>query len=441
MAAFVTIRAGEPTDPALDAAGVLDELFAALARALVVSGVEDTVLTQLAQRLLDPTSEVAETQVATGTAPSSGRDGCVEVKFEHGLAAGSVDADGRMDFLERHLLTSVAQDQILAIVRSAQPGSAGRSVDGQVLPARSGTEAKLKLGSGVAVDAEGNVRALRGGVVLFKPGEALDVVDRHVHQGAVDLRTGHLDMQGSLSVQGDVERLLQVRVSGDVEILGAVSGGSVRAGGSVKVSGSVRGGDDARIVAGADVTLKSCESGEVTAQGVLSVQEAVNSTLCGRTVIVTGRVRGGSAIAESAVKVKEAGSSAGITTLLQAGEPLELPDLEQVQRAVVMQKLRRMAERGGVRDAFGSRGDARGKGGKLGRVNAALSQDELAKLAERAERRTELQRSAYLELGTAHAGVELRIGAARLTLDQTVKNLRYFLSPETAQLSAERTTE
>jgi hypothetical protein len=247
-------------------------------------------------------------------------------------------------------------------------------------------------------------------------------------------------MQGSLSVKGDVERLLQVRVSGDVEIAGSVSGGSVRAGGSVKVTGSVRGGDDARVVAGADVTLKSCEAADVTALGTLSVQEAVNSTLSARSLSVTGRIRGGSAIAETAVKVKEAGNAAGVATLLQAGEPLELPDLEQVQRAVVMQKLRRMAERGGVRDAFGSRGDARAKGGKLGRVSATLSQEELAKLAERAERRAELQRCASLELGTAHAGVELRIGAARLTLAQTVQGLRYFLSPETGQLTAERTS-
>ena len=103
MAAFVTIRAGEPTDAALDPAGVASELLAALTRALVVSGIDDRVLSRLAQQLLDPTSEVAETQVATGTAPSSGRDGCVEVKFEHGLAAGSVDADGHMNFLERHV--------------------------------------------------------------------------------------------------------------------------------------------------------------------------------------------------------------------------------------------------------------------------------------------------------------------------------------------------
>jgi len=36
-----------------------------------------------------------------------------------------------------------------------------------------------------------------------------------------------------------------------------------------------------------------------------------------------------------------------------------------------------MAERGGVRDAFGKSRDGRAKGGKLGRVSAALSAEEL----------------------------------------------------------------
>ena len=85
-----------------------------------------------------------------------------------------------------------------------------------------------------------------------------------------------------------------------------------------------------------------------------------------------------------------------------------------------MQKLRRMAERGGVRDAFGSRGDARGKGGKLGRVGAALSSAELERRAALAARRHELAPLAFLEVGVAHPGVELCIGSARVLIDQRV---------------------
>jgi hypothetical protein len=296
----------------------------------------------------------------------------------------------------------------------------------------------LKLGPGVELDAAGGVRARHPGVVLYKSDESIDVVAQHVHQGAVDLHSGHLDMRGSLVVKGDVERLLQVRASGDVEVLGSVSGGSLRAGGSVRVSGNVRGGDGARVIAEHDATIKSCESAEVTAGAAVRVQEAVNSQLHGRQVVVSGRLRGGGASAEQFLSVKEAGTPAGTATSLRAGEPLRLPDLADVQRAVVMQKLRRMAERGGVREALGARGSGRAKGGKLGRLDAAWSADELAERAVQAVERTERERTAVVELGRSHAGVELRIGAARLSLQESEHALRYALDPETGQLRAER---
>jgi hypothetical protein len=345
-----------------------------------------------------------------------------------------------MNFFERGLLKSVIAGHLVAVVHAPEAGHAGVTVDGQALAAKAGLPAKLKLGPGVELDAEGGVRARHAGVVLYKPGESLDVVAQHVHQGAVDLHSGHLSTEGSLTVKGDVERLLQVRASGDLEVLGSVSGGSLRAGGSVRVSGNVRGGDDARVIAEHDVTIKSCESADVTAGAVLRAHEAVNSQLCGAEVVVTGRLRGGSATAERRVSVKEAGTPTGSVTLVRVGEPLELPDLADVQRAVVMQKLRRMAERGGVRDAFGARGGGRAKGGKLGRLSAALSAEELQEQAAYAERRAALEGCAVVEVQLAHPGVELRIGNARHSLDQAQRGLRYVLDRETGQLRAERIT-
>lgn len=396
------------------------------------------MLQELAERAPEPALQQGETQPALATAATRGRAGYVELAFEQGLAPGRVDAEGHMDFFERGLLKSVSAGQLVARLHPPEVGEPGVSAEGLALPALAGEPAKLKLGPGVVLDADGAVRARHDGVVLYKTGESVDVVAQHVHQGVVDLHTGHLDMQGSLVIKGDVERLLQVRASGDVEVRGSVSAGSLRAAGSVRVSGNVRGGDDARVIAEHDVTLKSCESADVTSGATLRVHEAVNSQLHGRQVVVTGRLRGGAASAERCLLVKEAGSPAGAATLLCAGQPLQLPDLADVQTAVLMQKLRRMAARGGVREALGARGGARGKGGKLGRLDAAWSADELKERVAEAQRRSELERTAVVELGSSHPGVELRIGRARLNLQQAERGLRYALDPETGQLKVER---
>ena len=189
----------------------------------------------------------------------------------------------------------------------------------------------------------------------------------------------------------------------------------------------------------AQAAATGTEAAQAAATGTEAAQAAATGTEAaqGRAAAKladSARVMG---FAEHSLIIKEAGTPAGTATLLHAGEPLELPDLAEVQRAVVMQKLRRMAERGGVRDAFGARGGSRGKGGKLGRLDAAWSAEELQERAEHARRRSELERSALVELGLAHQGVELRIGAARLNLQQSVRALRYTLDPETGQLRAE----
>jgi hypothetical protein len=200
------------------------------------------------------------------------------------------------------------------------------------------------------------------------------------------------------------------------------------------VGGIVRGGDDSKVVAEHDATLRSCEAAEVVAGGVLTVQDAVNSQLRGRRVLVAGRMRGGIATAEQTLVVAEAGTPQGTATVLRAGEPLELPDLVEVQRAVLMQKLRRMAERGGVRESSGARGGARGKGGKVGRLDAADAAAELRERAAFAARRAALERHAVVEIGVSHVGVEVQIGAARVCLDRSGRGLRYTQDPATGQL-------
>lgn len=95
----------------------------------------------------------------------------------------------------RGLLKAVAVGQILATIHPPGEGVAGFRIDGEAVPARGGAEAKLKLGAGAALEDAGIVRATRAGVVLYKPPDSLDVVSEHVHQGAIDLRSGHLDMQ------------------------------------------------------------------------------------------------------------------------------------------------------------------------------------------------------------------------------------------------------
>lgn len=232
LVACVDVKPGPPLSES--------ELRSALQAAGIRAGLDDAAIARLASSLADATFAVSAEVVARGTSAEEGEDGYFAPHFREGIQPGHVREDGTLDFHDRELLKPVEKGALLGRIWPARAGVPGRQVDGNVIAARVTHEASLVLGPGAERDAEGVVRAARAGVLDSKPGVSLDVVDHHLHEGPVDLRSGHLHMQGSLVVQGDVTRGFGVHASGDIEIRGNVEAGSVIAGGSVRVQHGVR---------------------------------------------------------------------------------------------------------------------------------------------------------------------------------------------------------
>jgi uncharacterized protein (DUF342 family) len=423
LSATLAVTAG----PALSAT----DLETAILNSGIVTGVSDATKSLLSEALLDPNYVCTGEVLARGRTPEPASDPRFEPAFSEGLQAGHLREDGSLDYHDRELLKPVHVGDRLGTIHAAVTGCDGQCVDGRVLSVAKPRPLTLSLQSGVTVDSDGQVRAARDGVIFYKAGQLLDVVDRHEHRGSVDLHSGDLNMQGSLVVRGDVTHPFAVSATGDLEIVGSVDSASVLAGGDLRVRGGVRGCDGGSICAAGSMRLHHVESAELYCGGQLQVQEAVNSELTARELHVERRLRGGSATAETEVMVNEAGAASGITTRLVAGEPLELPVVE-ARRAIAAAK----AERAALRR--GGRNDARAKGGKLGRTRAALSADELLRAAERAKQRQALLDTASIRVTLAHEGVEIAIGDARVTLDQPVRRARYRFDRELGCLRCDR---
>jgi hypothetical protein len=311
-------------------------------------------------------------------------------------------------------------------------------VDGKELPVRAVREVRLRLGPGIAAAIDGTVSAGRSGVVLYSPDSSLDVVDHHLHGADVDVRSGHLVMEGTLVVRGDVQRLFSVRASGDVEIRGSVESGSVYAGGDVSIKARVHGGDTGIVSADGNLSAHHAERARLACGGLLKLEEAVACELSAERIQVTRCLRGGTAVAERSIVTYEAGSlHGGADTTLVAGVPLERPLLE-AQGALDIAKEQRMLE---LRADASGRGGARAKGGKLGRAHTELKRAEIERMVARAQRRELLLSTAHVHvLGVAHSGVAVCIGDARLLLDQPIQGARFSLDAETRLVRTERPT-
>jgi uncharacterized protein (DUF342 family) len=409
------------------------ELEAAILNSGIVIGVIESTKASVLEAAQDPNFACAGETLARGRAPQPGSDARFEPAFSEGLQAGHVRDDGSLDLHDRELLKPVHTGDTLGTIYAAKPGCDGERVDGGTIPVAKSRPLTLSLKSGVTVDSDGLVRAARDGVILYKSGQVLDVVEHHEHRGPVDMRSGDLNMQGSLVVRGDVTHPFAVAATGDLEIVGSVDSASVLAGGELRVRGGMRGDDGGTICAGGNMRLHHVESAELYCGAQLTLQEAVNCQLTAREVRVERRMRGGSATAETQVTVNEAGAASGVTTRLVAGEPLELP-VEEARRAIAAAKSERAALR------RGGRNDTRPKGGKLSRTRAALSADELKRATERAKQRQALLDIASITVTLAHEGVELAIGEAHITLDQPVRKVRYSFDRELCRLRCDRTT-
>lgn len=423
MSASVDVTVGE-------AAGE-EDVTRALSRAGVVFGVQAEALQRVTTIVRDPTGQVAGLEIAAGLPAIAGADGYFSPAFEPGIQPGHIDDDGMMDFRNRELLKPVARGTLLGTLRAAVQGVPGKRVDGGELAVASVREASLVPGAGVVRTPDGQLNAAVDGVILYVPGKQLDVVGLLRHRGDVDLRSGHLDMAGSLSVSGDVQRLFHVRATGDVEIAGSIHGGSAHAGGSLAVKGTVRGGSGGELTAGGDVHLRGAERASVRSGGLLKLESAVHCVL-EASVIEVGVLRGGTAHAERFVVAREAGFAHRGETSIRAGIPLARSH-EDVRAASASARDERARQR--AREGR----DEGGRGGKAGREGGMLQRADLQRILALRLKSEELQRTAFVMVQTvAHPGVTIQLGDARLTLEHPVESVRFSYHAPSGAISIER---
>jgi uncharacterized protein (DUF342 family) len=428
MAAIASIQPGDPAGAA--------ELDAALAGAGVNFGLDAAACRLLGEALEDPQFCDPHVELAFGRQAQEGRHGFFEPAFHVGIQAGTLRDDGSMDFHDRELLKPVSEGALVGHLYAAVSGVQGQRVDGGLVHVDAVREARLRLGPGVETDAEGGVHAKQAGIVAYSPEKSLDVVDHLVHRGDVDLHSGHLVMEGTLAVQGDVQRLFSVRVTGDVEIRGSVQGGSVYAGGDVHIKNGVFGGDTGMVCAEGSLWARHAESAQITCGGLLQLESAVNCRLSAEEIKVTRVLRGGRAEAERSLVAQEVGSPHdGLGTVISAAVPLERPVIE-ARRALGAAKAMPLADR--HRGAAGRSDGEHGKSGKLERANTGLQRSEFEKKVQRAARRERLMDSARVHVtGVCYAGVVVEIGEVRLMLDQDQRGVRFSFDRDTRALRME----
>ncbi len=383
--------------------------------------------------LTRPDFSLAPTAIAEATAPRPGTDSMLDFAVDVEIVPGVPRGDGTLDFRDRSFLVPVEAGTLLASYHPPGPSTDGVRVDGAPIIAEPGLDMMPAVGPGARLLDGSRIEAARDGVVSWDGTSALDVVDVVRHDGDVDLHSGHLKMEGAITVTGSVRDGFIVYGTGPVEILGEVEGATVLSGADIDVKGPVLGRSSGLVSATGHLRARRAQNARLRCGETIELQvDAIDTIAHATNIVVGGTVRGGSTKAELTLAVKDAGGPSATATL-RAGVPFE--GLEDAELAMALVARRNRGRKAAPRMGGRSRG-----GGAL-RANSAERAFTALQRHHQHERQRACEVLARVEVrGVAYEGVIIGVGERSHTLRETVRRAVFRLDPKTLEIRQEDLT-
>jgi hypothetical protein len=262
--------------------------------------------------------------VAEGRPATEARDGDFvwDEAFQQELQDWQGDAP--VNYYSLNSIVTIETGTVIGRIIPPTNGVAGRDVYGQETAPRRKTGRPLQLGHGLRTaddDPEKVVTEAPGRLV--REGDTLHMDELLKIRGDVDFEVGNVDACVDVHIYGDVKPNFSVKTTKSLTIKRAVEAAELQAGGDIHVRGGLFGHESGRrIQAGGSITASICDAALLEATGDVSIsREIINSTIRtnGQLLIEHGSIIGGEVYARNGVKVKHAGSNAGVATRIAVG--------------------------------------------------------------------------------------------------------------------------
>lgn len=329
-------------------------------KAIVAAGISRGVINQCVSYALEK-GACNQLLIAKGHPAKAGKDS----EFESLLPKirdrrPRIDDHGRAFYQDVGQLVTVTKGEPLVRRHPPAKGQDGFDVFGHPIASTMGQEFPFSPNlRGVAVDPDDpNVllAAISGQPIIALHGVN---VEPSIILESVDLNTGNISFDGSISITGNVCTGMTVSATGDILIGGMVeAAASVTAQGDISVKqgiigrGAVSadngeiGKGTAKINSGGNVSARFIENAWVRAGQSVAVEEliahsdikAANRVLAGNPSSTKGHIRGGIIVAQLGIQAKVLGSPADVATRLQVGDTKDLKQKLDQQAEIVQQQ-------------------------------------------------------------------------------------------------------
>lgn len=281
--------------------------------------------------------------VAEGKEPRHGTDARIEYYFDTDPhAKPTLGEDGSVDFFHLNTINHCKKGDVLARLFPEDKGEDGFNVYGERIKPREVKRTSLKFGRNITLSEDKCVITSNvDGHVMLTDDKVF--VSNLLEVENVDTSTGNIDYDGSVQVNGNVCANFKVHARGNVEVRGVVEGAEVEADGDIIIARGMNGMSKGKLVAGGNIVSKFIENATVNAQGYVSTESILHSTvMAGTEINVTGKrgfITGGRVCATNLIHVKTLGSQMGADTIVEVGvAPSVKVRLQELQKLVTEHK-------------------------------------------------------------------------------------------------------
>jgi len=311
---------------------------------LVQNRVYHGVKEEYIQELVDKPVYREKMEIAEGLKPVNGKDAYIHYFFETDQTQIKLKegTNGRVNFKELNIIQNVVQNQPLAKKVPPEDGVDGKTVTGKILPAKSGSDIPLPVGTNVHEnDAHDTIISDINGQVIVVNGK-INVEPVLTVEGDVNLKTGNIIFLGNVIITGNVEDTFSVKAAGNIEVKGTVSKAELDAEGDIIIYQGVNGKGGGKIRAGRSIWSRFIENANVESGNMVAVTDgiinsnvdAIKSIVCmgKRANIMGGRLRAGEEINAKVL----GNSTSGTETICEVGfDPHSKLELERLQETKV----------------------------------------------------------------------------------------------------------
>jgi uncharacterized protein (DUF342 family) len=273
-------------------------------------------------------------RVAQGRPPADGRDGKI-VWLARRFRPGEQESGERefSDFFTLGLFENIEVGAEVARIYKPANGTAGVDAQGNDISAKAGKAVTARWDKSIELRSDPEhenyltaVATIAG--YIHDEGSSVAIRDTLNIPGNLDWAFGHIDFVGNVIVGGDVQKGFHIKARGDITIRGNVIGESILTSQrSITIKGSHQGAAAYAVSAGGDYTAGIANSVSVTAGGSIYIEREARdcSFNAGLSVIAPkANLVGGSIWCVQGVEVKVLGNEAGVTTLVEIKNELEV---------------------------------------------------------------------------------------------------------------------